>query len=187
MALDYESWINDIGNESGLKDQESPIVVNGRARTCDIPDDFETQVGVVGDHRANLITFECARMMDGHDISTCSIAAIKWQNMGANKSGTYIVQQEDRVVIDDTKVRFHWVVEQSCTTAKGTLKFSVMFVDFDENGQLIYCWNSNPNSMLTIGEGIHATPFDDTVAADGGEFLYGGEVKIVAMPDTEES
>jgi hypothetical protein len=123
MATNYADWINNIGKSSGLADAEDPIVIDAQTRECKIPTNFNKQVGVVGDHKANIITFECDRMVDGHDISTCTAAYIKWENTGAKTSGKYAIT--DRVIkdTDDTKVVFHWVIESVCTTVAGTLKF----------------------------------------------------------------
>ena len=179
MATDYMALINDAGHSDVLVDAEQPIVINAFSRRCEIPDNFNKQVGVIGDHKSNLVTFQCDRYIDGHDVGACSMAFIKWQNLGAASSGAYTI--EDRAVLeaDESKIQFHWEIESDCTTAAGTLKFQICFLDYDEEGtRVIYRWNSNPNSELSIGEGMFDPNIDGLAANETGSFIYSGAISI---------
>jgi hypothetical protein len=57
MANDYTNLIYDIGHSDALVDAEQPIVVNAFTKNSEIPAQFNKQIGVVGDHKSNLVTF----------------------------------------------------------------------------------------------------------------------------------
>lgn len=179
MATDYTSLINDTGHSDVLVDAEQPIIINGFTRKCEIPEKFNKQIGVVGDHKSNLVTFQCDRYIDGHDISACSMSFIKWQNLGSGTSNAYTI--EDRTVLeaDENKVQFHWEIESDVTTAPGSIKFQVCFLDYNEEGtKVTYRWNSNPNSELSIGEGMFDPNIDGLAANETGSFIYSGAISI---------
>jgi hypothetical protein len=52
-------------------------------------------------------------------------------------------------------------------------------MDYDENGTTVtYRWSSNPNSDLSIGEGMYDPNIDGLVANDTGSFIYSGAISI---------
>lgn len=179
MATDYTSLINDIGHSDNLVDAERPITINCLSRKIEIPQGFMTQVGVIGDHRSNQVTFQCDRYIDGHDIAACSLAYIKWQNQGAGTADSYIISDREVMATDENKIQFHWEIESDVTTAAGSLRIQIGFMDYDEKGTMVtYRWSSNPNSDLSIGEGMYDPNIDGLAANDMGSFIYSGAISI---------
>jgi hypothetical protein len=177
---DYLNLIDEASHLNHLADAESPIIINGLKRTCDISETFNREVAIVGDHRSNLITFHGDRIIDGHDTLNCALAVIKWENSSAKKSGAYVIDDRQILESDPNKIVFHWAVESETTIAAGPIKFSICFVDYNEFGdQVIYRWNTRPCVELTIGEGIYVPDIDTPITNNDGSFLYNGAVSIV--------
>lgn len=180
MANDYTNLIYDIGHSDTLVDAEQPIVVNAFTKNSEIPAQFNKQIGVVGDHKSNLVTFQCDRIIDGHDTKDCYLAFVKWQNQGSGQTGSYVVSDRHLVDGDPDKTEFHWEVESDVTSSAGTVKFQICFMDYSEDGtKVIYRWNSNPNSELYIGEGIFDPDVDGPVTNNSGGFVYSGAISII--------
>lgn len=180
MTTNYADLIDEISHDNMLVDAEDPIIVNGLKRTCDISDSFNREVAIVGDHRSNLITFHSDRIIDGHDTLECTLAVIKWENLGAKTSGAYTI--DDRAVLesDPSKVIFHWAIESDTTTAAGKIRFSLCFIDYNEAGnQVTYRWNARPCAELSVGEGIYNADVDTPVTNNDGGFIYNGAISIL--------
>lgn len=174
-------WTNNLGHASGLIDQEQPIILNGITRECTVPEGFNTQVANAYDHKSNLITFECDRIIDGHDIFSCSQAFIKWENLGSETGDLYVIS--DREVISDSKIRFHWAIEKKATQAAGALLFQICFLDLNEEGtQLIYAWNSKPCTDFSVGQSLFNKEIDGLEPDILGGFEYNGEYTIEGEP-----
>lgn len=177
---DYLSLIDETSHLSHLVDVEDPIVINGFKRTCDISEFFNKEVAIVGDHRSNLVTFHSDRIIDGHDTLNCTLAAIKWENLGAKTSGAYIVDDRMPLESDPNKIIFHWAIESDTTTAAGKIRFSLCFIDYNEYGdQVTYRWNTKPCVELTVGDGVYNEDIDTPVTNNDGSFLYNGAISVL--------
>lgn len=179
MAFDYSNWINNINKESGLRDAEDAISLDGYTRKAIIPSNFNKQVCVVGDHRSNIITFECDKLIDGHDVNTCSECLIKWENSGAGTTGVYDVEDREISEANPGKIRFHWVPEADATTKAGALKFQVCFFDYNEDKtKILYRWNSIPNSELSVAAGLFNINIDGVTPDSESSFFYEGQIEV---------
>lgn len=179
MANNYEYLINELSHSEALVDVEQPISINVLTRQCELPEKFNKQIGVIGDHKSNLVTFQCDRYIDGHDISACTKAFVKWNNVGAKTTGAYMIKDRTVLEEDENKIQFHWEVESDCTTASGALEFQICFLDYNNEGTIVtYRWNSNPNSQLSIGKGMFDPDIDGLEPAASGSFIYSGEISI---------
>ena len=177
---DYLNLIDEASHLSDLADAESPIVINGLTRTCDISEGFNKEVAIVGDHRSNVITFYSDRIIDGHDTLNCALAVIKWENTSAKKTGAYVIDDRRILELDPSKIVFHWVVESETTIAAGQIKFSICFIDYNEFGdKVVYRWNTKLCTELTIGEGVYVPDIDTPITNNNGSFLYNGAISIV--------
>jgi hypothetical protein len=146
-----------------------------------VPEGFNTQVANAYDHKSNLVTFECDRIIDGHDIFSCSQAFIKWENLGSETGDLYVIS--DREVISDSKIRFHWAIEKKTTQAAGALLFQICFLDLNEEGtQLIYAWNSKPCTEFSVGQSLFNKEIDGLEPDILGGFEYNGEYTIEGEP-----
>lgn len=170
MATRYSKWINYPGLHSGVVDDEPSIVINGETREILIPAGFTTTVAIEYDCNSNIVSFECPRIIEGHDVSACSYAFIKWENFGAKTSDIYNIK--DVTVKNENLITFSWPIGPEVTTGAGKLAIQVCFLDFNEDkSQVVYRWNSKKSERLSIGPGVY-NPNVDHYSPTGEGGLY---------------
>ncbi len=139
-------------------DTEPIIEIDADLRKIIIPTQLQN-IGVVGDHHAEEIFFQCPRYFDGKDLSkhTCIIRCI-------NAGGEYFESQVVDMLIEDDILIFGWILDDYATRYSGEIQFTVQFETI--NGESRYQWQTTPAS-LTILAGLNVentiTEKDDTL------------------------
>lgn len=96
------------------------------------------------DHDSERFTFEIPRYIEEHDMAECDRIEVHFTNITRTKKeqndDTYIVED---VQSDRNAVFFSWLVSRNATKLVGSLKFSVTFLCFDDDGNEIYNWGTD--------------------------------------------
>ena len=129
-----------MAKHRGIKDSGEYFVINPVSRKITVPHAHKS-IGTVGDHNSEQITFECPKIIDGHDISQCEKRYVTWHNVNGEVG-------HDRLDIVEVEqgaegmLYLSWIIRDGLTVAKGVIEFSVHFEDFDENGIRLYRWST---------------------------------------------
>ena len=96
------------------------------------------------DHDSERFTFEIPRYIEEHDMAECDRIEVHFTNITRTKKeqndDTYIVED---VQSDRNAVFFSWLVSRNATQLVGSLKFSVTFLCFDDDGNEVYNWGTD--------------------------------------------
>lgn len=173
MATDYLERIAQVHGTAVAVDDDQVVVVNVEEKTLDIPSGFNKQIGVVGDHNSNAITFKCPKIIESHNVTECQHCYIKWQS--AKNTGTYTVDKASfKDVEGEESFELTWLVDKYVTQEPGNLKFQLCFKDTEAvEGDLskvnvLFQWRTAICKNFSIGEGIvdEDTIFDSNESAD---------------------
>lgn len=111
-------------------------------------------------HNSERITFEIPRLVEEHDMSSCTSVEIHYQNIDAKtkeyKSGYYEAKDLQVDPDDSEKVICSWLISGNGTQLAGLLNFTVWYI-CKENGEITYAFPTVLNSELTIGGGFKAS------------------------------
>lgn len=111
-------------------------------------------------HNSERITFEIPRLVEEHDMSSCTSVEIHYQNVDAKtkeyKSGYYEAEDLRVDPNDSEKVICSWLISGNGTQLAGLLNFTVWYI-CKENGEITYAFPTVINSELTIGGGFKAS------------------------------
>lgn len=141
-----------MANHSNVIDDGALLQIIPTTRKVAVPSTHRV-IGTVGDHKSEEITFQCPKIIDGHDVTACAEKYITWQNA----NGIVGVTTISEVTTDDDSMYFKWLISAGVTAAEGYIKFAVHFVDTDVDNKILYQWSTTTNEELlvlpTIGGG----------------------------------
>ena len=107
------------------------------------------------DHDSERYTFEIPRYIEDHDMTLCDRIEIHFTNITKNRkqqnNDVYVVKSAD-VDSDRDTVFFSWLVSRKATQLVGSLKFSVTFLCFDDEGNEIYNWGTDIFDAIQVIE-----------------------------------
>lgn len=144
-----------LNKEVGKGSGEDPFVINANTRAISIPSEFKKNgIAVQGDDLAEVVYFEVDRYFDAVDLNNCQIF-IQWETpKGAD--GKVIKSISDIYLRDieskPGKLIFGWAISDAITANAGNLKFSVKFLQWDENDKKSIAYSLN---TLTATVAIH--------------------------------
>lgn len=138
-------------------DTEPKIIINADLRIITVPDEL-VDIGVVGDHYAETVYFDCPRYFDEVDLSTktCEIRFIN----AAGYSGT---AKAVDIVPGDNQIFFGWEIDRRVTVKAGKVSFAVFFCSTGERG---YQYSTTPavlNVLPGLDDGQIITNQDNTL------------------------
>lgn len=111
-------------------------------------------------HNSERITFEIPRLVEEHDMSSCTSVEIHYQNIDAKtkeyRSGYYEATDLQVDPNDEEKVICSWLISGNGTQLAGLLNFTVWYI-CKEDDVITYAWPTVVNSELTIGGGFKAS------------------------------
>lgn len=113
-----------MAKHSNVKDGGAVFVIVPHTRKVTVPSSHYV-IGTVGEHLSEQITFQCPKIIDGHDITGCDKKYVTWQSVDGTIGHDELVGME---IVDDV-VSFKWNVRKGLTTEKGVVSFSVHFED----------------------------------------------------------
>lgn len=127
------------------------------------------------DHNSERFTFEMPRRIEGHDMAVSTKAEIHFINIDVKtkeqSKGIYPVADLHVDPEDPEKVLCSWLLSQTATKYAGSLTFIVRFVCLDDENIVIYAWNTDKYTSISVSEGILndtgelLTPYVDILAA----------------------
>ena len=107
---------------------------------------------IQGDHCSERLTFEAPRLVDGHDLTQCNVVQVHYINIGSSTNeGVYEV---DDLTAEGDSVTMSWLISRNATMHAGSLNFLVKFKCTDEDGNIVYEWNTAVYSGITVSTGI---------------------------------
>lgn len=139
-----------------LTDKESEISFSMFDRNFSFDPEMNTQVAVERDCYSNLVTFKINKELCDYNIEEASVALVKWR-----VNGTFDYDFLKKVEPIDNDLIYTWAIAPEMTKNAGQVTFVVCFITTDDNNTVISRWNSNPCSVLTIGEGLYIAEIDD--------------------------
>lgn len=149
-----------MGHIHSIYDTDPHFAIDAITRV--ITNKSETKTCIVqGDHNSERFTFECPRMVDGHDMSTCNQVRIQYMNIDQvtreKHVGSYEADDLQISPAGDDTVIFSWLISANATQYVGPLSFVVRMVCC--TGTTIdYAWHTAIHAGINVVEGI-----------DGGE------------------
>ena len=114
------------------------------------------------DHNSERFTFEIPRFVEGHDMSVCDKIDIHYISIDGKtrkqNSNVYeVIDAKHESINNEEKVLFSWLVSNNVTKYAGSLNFAIRFACTDDNGTIVYSWNTAIFSGITISDGINNT------------------------------
>lgn len=125
-----------MANHSGIIDDGIKFQIVPSTRKITVPQAYKV-IGSVGDHNSEQLTFQCPKLVDGHDVSACKKHYVKWRNVKGDVGKSDLTN----VTIDGDVVFFNWLIPSGLTTAAGFVTFSVHFEDSDGD-VMLYRWST---------------------------------------------
>lgn len=163
-----------IGDNSG----ENYFEINANTRKITVPSDFRNGAGVKGDQTAEIIYFAIDRYFDYKDLNTVKNIRVEWVN-AEGISGISDVRGEnttsaDELVFTDIlkdKIVLGWILDDTITSAAGTVEFAIRFYDPDEddsleNTEVKYSFSTQP-ARITINNTLAFNLNEPTLTTSG--------------------
>lgn len=135
-------------------------------------------------HNSERFTFEIPKMVEGHDMSSCNLVEVHFQNVdAANKSNKNI----DIYRVTDLTIATNgtedivigsWLIDKKATQYVGKLDFAMRFACTAEDGTLEYSWPTLACSLISIAGSICNS---DTIAEEHPEILAQFEARIQTL------
>jgi hypothetical protein len=69
-----------------ITDNKNLLIVNNK-RQFSTTADFDTVIAYEGDINSQIITIQCPKTHDGHDLSGCTYKELRWKNLGSGVEG----------------------------------------------------------------------------------------------------
>lgn len=136
---------------------EPKITIDADLRIITVPEEL-VDIGVVGDHYAETVYFDCPRFFDGVDLSlkSCEIHFI-------NAAGFTGISKAIDVVPGDSQISFGWEIDRRVTIKSGKISFAIFFCSTDERGYQFSTTAASMNVLAGLDEGQTITAQDNTI------------------------
>ena len=143
-------------------DSDTHFSINPISRA--IKNESTTKTGLIQyDHNSERFTFEMPKIIEGHDMSQCDIVEIHYINIDGKteitSSGVYPVDDMQIDTTDSNIVIFSWLISQNATKYVGHLNFLVRFACTDDEGNILYVWNTAVHTGIAVSNGIYNSEF----------------------------
>lgn len=142
--------------------------INANTRQISVPSEL-SQVGVVGDKRAEILFFKIDRYFDAVDLNTRQIY-IEWELPDHRKGYSRDVFRD--VQSEKNKIIFGWVIDDTLTQMPGSIKFAVRFVEW-------YDFNDSASSGTSLEYSFSSLPANITISSalnydlfENGDFIH---------------
>lgn len=140
-----------------VPEEEPKIIINTDLRTVTVPKELK-DIGVVGDHYAETVYFECPRYFDGIDLSekNCEIRYI-------NAAGYEGISKAIDVISGENQITFGWEISREVTLQSGTISFAVFFYSTEGRGYQYGTTTTKLNILKGLDDGIVISEQDNTM------------------------
>ena len=153
------------------------------AREITAPADYLDFIGVVGEHRAETITFQVDRYYEDVDLADMCIVVEYVNAQGDGRVSPILMR--DFVTFED-KILFDWVIDSEFYTAPGIVQFDVRFFmigdSYDTNGNrsLVYSLRTKP----FVSKIVDTLPLDLTEFEEQYEQQFATQIdQLIATAD----
>lgn len=160
-SVEYIEEIEDTTNKEAviafaLTDNDSAVSFSMFNRNFIFDNNMNKQVAVTGDCSSSIITFNIDPAQCDYDISKADLAMVKWKI--GNISDYNLLIQNTEI---EGQFQYFWIIPPELTVEKGQITFALLFITADEEGKIISRWNSNPCSVLNVGQGLYNEFLDE--------------------------
>ena len=154
-----------LAHKHSVYDTDPHFQIDGITRAVKNVSATKTML-VQHDHNSERFTFEVPRYIDGHDMSICDSTQIHFTNTSTNKAqkydGMYIVEDLQVSPDGDDVVIFSWLISNKVTQYVGNVSFTIRFACTDDDGSVVYVWNTAKHSNIQVVESIYnGEPVED--------------------------
>lgn len=115
------------------------------------------------DHNSERFSFEIPKEVEGHEMDKCDKIEIHYVNIDAKTQqqsrGIYAVTDATVSDQDSSMLIFSWLIDGNATKYVGSLNFLVRFTCTDDEGNLLYVWNTAIHTGIMISNGLYITEF----------------------------
>ena len=159
---------------------EPMFEIDANSRKISVPDEFKTNgLSVQGDHLAETVYFVIDRYFDYMDLSNTDVT-INWK-MGSETGKTDKFTMSANVI--PGSIVFGWPVNNVVTQKSGVLSFAVEFCKKDNQGNILYDFNTlaasiNIKDGLIVGDVEVVNLDNDIVAALANSQFGEGEAAV---------
>lgn len=137
-------------------DKDNRFVIDPITRT--ISNESDKTKLVQYDHNSERFTFQCPRMIEGHDMSLSTSVRVQYININKKtreaSSGVYAVDDIEASLDDPDTVVFSWLISRNATKFVGTLSFLVEFICTEDNSNIIYAWHTDIYKYIAVDTGM---------------------------------
>lgn len=141
-----------------VHDSDTRFIINPTTRQIRNESNRKT-VLIQNDHNSERFTFELAKIVEGHDMSTCNKVEVHYLNISKDgktkNTGMYTVED---LHVDGDNVVCSWLISNNATRLVGSLSFLLRFKCVEDD-VITYAWHTAVHSSIYVSEGINA---DDT-------------------------
>lgn len=132
---------------------KNALIINNK-RQISATEDFDTVIAYEGDINSQIITIQCPRYHDEHDLSACGHKELKWKNDGGGTEGVSTLKTISSG-IDETIFYMQWEVPADTCAKSGNVKISISI--YDKNGDYtVFSWNTAEYTALSIGQTMNS-------------------------------
>lgn len=114
------------------------------------------------DHNSERFTFECPKIIEGHDMTVCDSARIQYINIDKktknDSRGVYGIDDVTVSKADSNMIEFSWLISRNATKYVGPLNFLVEFICLDADKNVTYAWHTEIFKGVNIYSGIDNGP-----------------------------
>lgn len=111
------------------------------------------------DHGSEILTFECPRFIEGHDMSLCNRVRVHYINSDteSTKSHADVAELDIQSVMtrNNSSVISNWTIRREATQYAGILSFALQYMCVEDDGTVTYEWHTAPCSDIRIKSGIN--------------------------------
>lgn len=155
-----------MGHNHSVHDSDTRFIINPITRQAKCESRKATVIQF--DHNSERFTFECPRLIEGHDMSVCNRVEVHYINIDPKtkeqNTGVYVADDLRIDPENPEKVVCSWLISQNATQIIGALNFIVCYKCI-ENGECVYAWNTAISSV-SVSDGINASESVATEYAD---------------------
>lgn len=134
------------------------------------------------DHNSERYTFEIPRIIEGHDMSTCNLVEVHYDNYntGATRKNSNIYKVDDLGLLEEDQetVTFSWLISSGATQIVGMLDFSICFQCVAEDGTKDYVWSTSPFAGVNVISTTHNT---EIVVEQHSDFISRIEAQMLEI------
>lgn len=138
------------------------------------------------DHNSERFTFELPRFIDGHDMTLCNQIRIHFINAGSSKQQSkdvYPVYDAEISPDSSSVVIFSWLISQSATKYAGTLNFLIQFSCVEEDGTVVYSWNTEVFKGISVSSGMSNNEY---ILEQVSDIVAQWEQQLFGVGDSEQ-